>query len=56
MDKINMVVEDNTLRNDSGTPVAKSFGGLRQVESISIDLNIPMPIKKEGNCQHFSLR
>ncbi|CAN4119228.1 unnamed protein product [Withania somnifera] len=56
MEKSNIAVGKNTLTSDTDTPVAKSLGSLIQIESLYIDLNIPMPKKEEGNCQHFSIR
>lgn len=56
MEKSIIAVEENTRRSDTDTPVAKSLGGLIQIDSISIELNIPRLMKEEGNCQHFSLR
>ncbi|KAJ8543762.1 hypothetical protein K7X08_025380 [Anisodus acutangulus] len=56
MEKSNIAVEENTHKSDTDTPVSKSLGSLIQIESITIDLNIPMPKKEEGNCQHFSIR
>ncbi|XP_060169393.1 protein EMBRYONIC FLOWER 1-like isoform X1 [Lycium barbarum] len=56
MEKSNIAVEENSHTSDIGTPVSKSLGSLIQIDSISIDLDIPMPKKEEGNCQHFSIR
>ncbi|MCD7469519.1 hypothetical protein HAX54_008620 [Datura stramonium] len=56
MEKSNTAVQENSHTSDIDTSVSKSLGSLIQIESISIDLDIPMPKKEEGNCQHFSIR
>lgn len=56
MEKSNIAVEENTHTSDTDTPLAKSLGSLIQIESIYIDLDIPMPKKEEENCQLFSIR
>ncbi|KAJ8552134.1 hypothetical protein K7X08_028577 [Anisodus acutangulus] len=56
MEKSNIAVEEITRTSDTDTPVSKSLGSLIQIESITIDLNIPMLKEEEGNCQHFSIR
>lgn len=56
MEKGNIAVEENTHTSDTDTPVSKSLGSFIQIESISIDLDIPMRKKEEGSCQHFSIR
>ncbi|XP_049353945.1 protein EMBRYONIC FLOWER 1 [Solanum verrucosum] len=57
MEKSNKEVEENNHKSDTNTPVPKALGSFIQIESISIDLDIPMPKKEEGKCQHyFSIR
>nr|XP_016465919.1 PREDICTED: protein EMBRYONIC FLOWER 1-like [Nicotiana tabacum] len=57
MEKSNIAVEENShTSTDINTSLSKSLGSLIQIESISIDLDIPMPKKEEGNCPHFSIR
>lgn len=57
MEKDNAAVEENAHTSDAdNTPVSKPVGSFIQIESISIDLDIPMLRKEEGNCQHFSIR
>ncbi|OIT26687.1 PREDICTED: uncharacterized protein LOC109214986 [Nicotiana attenuata] len=43
--------------SDSDTCVSKSSGSqLLPIGGISIDLNLPMPVKEKENCHHFSIR
>ncbi|OIT30217.1 PREDICTED: protein EMBRYONIC FLOWER 1-like isoform X1 [Nicotiana attenuata] len=56
MEKSIIAVKGTSQASDINTSVSKSSGSVIQIESISIDLDIPMPKKEEGNCQHFSIR
>nr|XP_004251420.1 protein EMBRYONIC FLOWER 1 isoform X1 [Solanum lycopersicum] len=57
MEKSNKAVEEDNHKSDTNTPVPKALGSFIEIEAISIDLNIPMPKKEEGKCQHyFSIR
>ncbi|XP_070012656.1 protein EMBRYONIC FLOWER 1-like [Nicotiana sylvestris] len=56
MEKSIIAVEETSQAIDINTSVSKSLGSVIQIESISIDLDIPMPKKEEEKCQHFSIR
>ncbi|KAM7490417.1 hypothetical protein LguiA_033338 [Lonicera macranthoides] len=54
-----VAVEENHQRANSTNAASNSLGSLVKIDSISIDLGIPMEKKNEaaGNkCQHFSIR
>ncbi|XP_075101353.1 uncharacterized protein LOC107782116 isoform X2 [Nicotiana tabacum] len=57
MEKSAPSMEGSNRASDSDTAVSKSLGSqLLPIGGISIDLNLPIPVKEKENCHHFSIR